>query len=420
MTTVPDAETIKGSRDEPLTLAAVSAGIAGRIRAIPELWITAEVLKVSTSHSGVFITLVGEAEARSKPPMLTVMTSPGRLAALPVELVAGNQVVALVTLSYWASSGKVAARVSELFLAGDGALLASIETLRRSLYAEGLFDRERKRVLPALPRKIGLITGANTDAESDVLSRTRERWSAARFEVRHVPVQGKSCPPAVIAALAELDALPEVDVIVIARGGGSATDLAGFSDEQLVRAVADCSTPVVSAIGHEPDRPILDDVADRRAGTPTQAASHIVIDVAGELAAVDRAGGRIVNAVLRRLDSEMSSLTAVASRPVMAAPVVLADRHLAEVDRAAAAIRRGAGNAVALQLSTLDTVGASLRALSPAGTLERGYAVVRRADGSPLGPANGVVVGTALDITLTDGHLSAITTETTTPNGESP
>ena len=402
-----------GTPDLPLTIASVARGVAGRISETPQMWLTGEILSLSTSSAGVFLTLTDPVPAGrgSKAATLTCRLEVSLLRAMPIAPQRGNQIVALAQLTYWSGKGQVAASLRDVRLAGEGAVLERIELLRLALRREGLFDADRKVPPPPLPRVIGLVTGKDTHAESDVVTRARERWPEAAFRTVHTAVQGPTCAPQVVAALRQLDADPEVDVIVIARGGGSVSDLAPFSDESLVRAVAACRTPVVSAIGHEPDHPILDDVADVRAATPTHAAALVVVDVVGALRDLERLLARARRAVTQRVRAEESSLAAVSSRPVLAAPTTVPDAYAREVAEVEARLRTRVRTTLTLAQSSLDSTAATLTALSPYATLARGYAVVRRADGAPLGPVERVEPGTGLDIRTADGHLAAVTVE---------
>jgi exodeoxyribonuclease VII large subunit len=264
---------------------------------------------------------------------------------------------------------------------GVGELLARIEHLKQLLRSEGLFDSDRKVALPFLPRSIGLITGRNTAAERDVLAGTRRRWPAARFSIRQVPVQGNDTVVAVNTALIELDADPEVDVIVIARGGGSFEDLLPFSNEALVRAVASCHTPVVSAIGHESDNPLLDFVADLRASTPTHAASAVVPDRQAQQEALATLRARARDRLRERVSRARGDLGALMSRPVMADRAAIVAAHRLRVQSAVTAGRRALHSRLHAERDRARQHRAHLRAVSPQHTLERGYAVVRRVDG---------------------------------------
>lgn len=264
---------------------------------------------------------------------------------------------------------------------GVGELLARLEHLRQLLRSEGLFDVERKQALPFLPRRIGLICGRATAAERDVVTSVRRRWPAARFEVRQVAVQGPGTVAGVCAALAELDALPEVDVVVIARGGGSFEDLLPFSNEALLRAVAGARTPVVSAIGHESDTPLLDHVADLRASTPTHAGTRVVPDLEEELQLVGAARDRSRRALRQRLAAERRGLASLTSRPVMRDRSAVVQRHREEVVALRERGRRRLADTVQRETDRVRHLTSHLRAVSPQHTLERGYAVVRHVDG---------------------------------------
>ena len=274
----------------------------------------------------------------------------------------------------------------EIRAVGLGELLARLERLRKSLAAEGLFAAERKRPLPFLPGLVGLVCGRDSAAERDVLENAGRRWPAVRFRVEQVPVQGAYAVGEVIAAVQRLDADPEVDVIIIARGGGSIEDLLPFSDEALVRAVAACRTPVVSAIGHEQDTPILDYVADLRASTPTDAAKRVVPDVSEQLALVSQLRDRARRAVSGWLAREESWLAGVRSRPALADPVREIERQADGIDALVARARTCLDSRLARASDDVTHTRARLLALSPASTLKRGYAIVhaRRRHRSPL------------------------------------
>lgn len=398
-----------GSPDAPLTLASVAKGISNRVDAIPRMWLTGEILNLFRRSGTSFCDLVDPDTASGKPPTLTLTISTRMLDELPMQVGTGDRVTALVKLSFWKGSGKIGATVLQLRPAGDGALLERIEALRQTLGKEGLFAPEHKKPLPPLPKLIGLITGANTHAESDVLTRTRERWPAARFKVIHTPVQGPDCAPAVKAALATLDLDPEVEVIVIARGGGSVSELLPFSDELLVRAVFSAVTPVVSAIGHEPDHPILDDVSDARAGTPTQAASLIVADIVGMLADLDRMNQRAQEAALRRLETAARDVAQLASRPVLVSPSTVLDQHENQLLAIQATLASRVRTTLDLAESRTASLSSALHSLSPAGTLARGYAVVTLDDGSAVPAVGQVQLGTGLNIRTATGRLHALT-----------
>jgi exodeoxyribonuclease VII large subunit len=338
---------------------------------------------------------------------LTVTAHRDVLDAGAPQLAEGARVTLHAKPEFYPARGTLSLRADEIRQVGLGELLARLEKLKRLLAAEGLFARERKRRLPFLPRRIGLITGRASAAERDVLMNTRRRWPAVEFRVVNVAVQGPTAVPGILDALKVLDGDDTVDVIVLARGGGSVEDLLPFSDEALCRAVFGCRTPVVSAIGHETDAPLVDYVADARASTPTDAAKRLVPDLAEEIRLIGTARGRLDRAVTHVVERERHRLDAVRSRPVLARPQLLIEARGEDVGR----LRERAGRSLDLRLrgaaDELRHTAARLRALSPAATLERGYAVVQRADGRVVRAAGDVGHGDRLRVRLADGELRA-------------
>ncbi|MDT4996636.1 MAG: exodeoxyribonuclease large subunit, partial [Pseudonocardiales bacterium] len=281
-----------------------------------------------------------------------------------------------------------------------------LEHLRLVLGAEGLFADERKRALPFLPTVVGLVCGRASAAEQDVVENARRRWPAVRFRIEEVAVQGPTAVTEVGAALGRLDADPEVDVIVVTRGGGSLEDLLPFSNEALVRQVSQCRTPVVSAIGHEQDAPLLDLVADVRASTPTDAGKLVVPDVAEELDRLRTARNRLRAAVTSRLERETAALAALRSRPVLADPQTMVDTRHDELAALRERLRRCLDSALHRAADNLTHTRARIRALSPAATLERGYAVLQRSDGHVVRREADVSVNDELRARLADGELT--------------
>jgi exodeoxyribonuclease VII large subunit len=325
----------------------------------------------------------------------------------------GNRVVVHGKPSFFLGRGTLSLRVDEIRAVGIGELLARIERLRRLLAAEGLFDPARKRPPPLLPGRIGLITGRSSAAEHDVVSTATARWPAVRFRVEHVATQGALAVPQIVEALGMLDRDPEVDVIVLARGGGSVEDLLPFSDETLCRAVAACRTPIVSAIGHEPDTPLVDHVADLRCSTPTEAGRRLVPDLAEETARVGALRDRARRALAGWVDREARLLTALRHRPVLAEPLRMIDSHAERVESLRAAARAAVGRELDRRDTDLAHARARLTTLGPAATLARGYAVVQRIvpDGPQIPPVLRSVAeagpGTQLRIRVTDGAVTA-------------
>ncbi len=316
---------------------------------------------------------------------LNVVADSAVIGRMDPPLAEGQRVVVHAKPDFWPARGSLSMRAKEIRPVGIGALLAELARLKELLAAEGLFAPERKKPLPFIPRCIGLICGRASAAMDDVLVNARERWPGMAFEVREVPVQGVQAVSSVCAALAELDADPRVDVIIIARGGGSVEDLLPFSNEALVRAVATCLTPVVSAIGHEQDNPIVDFVADLRASTPTDAAKRVVPSRAEQVDIVDGLRRRSRMAMTRRLDSDREQVSSLRARSTRV--------FTSRLDAA----RRD-----------LEHLLARVRALSPAATLERGYAVVVRPDGGIVRSPGDVQAGQALDIRVAAGRFGAV------------
>jgi exodeoxyribonuclease VII large subunit len=305
-----------------------------------------------------------------------------------------------------ANRGSFALTALEIRAVGVGELLARLERLRRQLASEGLFSSERKRLLPFLPRVIGLICGRDSAAERDVLENASRRWPAVRFRVEETAVQGPYAAEEVIDALRRLDEDAEVDVIVIARGGGSLEDLLPFSDETLIRAVAGCRTPVVSAIGHEQDTPLLDYVADLRASTPTDAAKRVVPDVSEQLALVAQLRERARRCITGWLDRETAWLEATRSRPVLADPVREIERQAERVDALAQRARTSLEASLARAGDDVAHTRARLLALSPASTLRRGYAIVQHADDGVVRSAAEVDPGETLTVRFAADQLT--------------
>ena len=331
---------------------------------------------------------------------------PDVLAAVS-ELSAGDRVVALVHPDFWERSGKTSMDVLAIRKVGLGELLERIERLRQQLIKEGLTLAERKQPLPFLPNLIGLITGANSDAEKDVLQNTKARWPEVQFKVQHTPVQGDKAAPEIIKAIELLDADPEVDVIVLARGGGSFQDLLVFSDEKVVRAVANCKTPIVSAIGHENDRPLTDEVADVRASTPTDAAKLIVPDVIEERKKIAQALERISLRVVGFVQNQFELILGIRSRPILANPFTLVDERALQISQLEQSLSSQINNTLEKQQLLITGLRGQVRALSPKLTLDRGYAVVRDLNGHVLTEPRQAKTGQKLKITLSRGDLGA-------------
>lgn len=317
----------------------------------------------------------------------------------------GARVVVHAKPEWYATRGTLSLRADEIRQVGEGELKARIEQLRKLLEAEGLFDPRRKRRPPFLPHRIGLVTGRGGAAERDVLTNARRRWPAVDFRVVNVAVQGVNAVPEMVGALQSLDRDETVDVIILARGGGSFEDLLPFSDEALCRAVFACRTPVISAIGHEPDSPLVDYVADVRASTPTDAAKRVVPDLGEEQRLLNVARGRLDRAVRHRVDREQHRLDALRSRPSLAKPTTVLDRLGEDVTAAIARARRTLDHRLTRADAELGHTLARLRALSPSATLARGYAIVQTPEGHVVRAAGEAAPGDALRVRLAEGTL---------------
>lgn len=407
----PAAKAADTTRDNPWPLRRLTENIKVYVDRMSPLWVEGQVVeyKVRPGAKMHFLTLRDLQTDTS----MTVTAWAGVMDSTP--LTEGARVVTRVKPVFWERSGRLNLQAAEIHLQGVGDLLAQIEALRARLAAEGLFSERRKKPLPFLPRTIGLICGRGAKAEDDVVVNASERWPAARFEIREVAVQGDHCVPEVGRALLELDAMDGVDVIVIARGGGAVEDLLPFSDERLVRAVADARTPIVSAIGHEGDSPLLDLVADYRASTPTDAARRIVPDRARERDALSQALTRMRGAVGARLATERSNLTLIASRPVLQGPEAIVEGHRAALTQRVTAMRSAIERRLASERQRLTRSRATLTALSPQATLDRGYALLKTPSGALITSSAQVKKGDLIEGILASGRMVAQVVGATSP-----
>ncbi|MEV6316069.1 exodeoxyribonuclease VII large subunit [Streptomyces sp. NPDC051776] len=392
------------SPDAPIPVGQVSRLIGGWIDRLGSVWVEGQITQLSRRPGAgvVFLTLRDPSHDISLSVTCYRLVF-DRVADIVSE---GARVVVHAKPEWYAPRGQLSLRATEIRPVGVGELLARLEQLKKALAAEGLFALDRKRTLPFLPQLIGLVCGRASAAERDVLENARHRWPAVRFEIRNVAVQGVHAVPQVVQAVKDLDSQPEVDVIVVARGGGSVEDLLPFSDEQLVRAVADCRTPVVSAIGHEPDSPLLDLVADLRASTPTDAAKKVVPDVGEELTRIRQLRERALRTVTGLLDREERGLAAACHRPCMERPQRMVDEREEQVESLLHRGRRTLGHLLDRADSELAHTLARVVSLSPAATLERGYAVLQRPDGTVIRAADEVTAEEKLRARVADGEFT--------------
>jgi exodeoxyribonuclease VII large subunit len=373
------------SEEKPAPVRVISAAIGEYIGRLGPVWVEGEIAEM-TARPGTVMAFM-----RLKDPSvdmsISVSVPRALLKSASAEPLPPNALIKVFgRISWYAPRGSVSLMAKTIALVGQGELLARIEALRTLLAAEGLFADSRRRPLPFLPRKIGLICGRASAAEHDVVENAKRRWPAVAFEIREVAVQGGNAVSEVSAAIRELDGMPEVDVIIITRGGGSFEDLLPFSDEGMIRLVSKCTTPVVSAIGHEQDAPLLDLVADLRASTPTDAARRVVPDVQEQLALIQGLRERGLRRLTSFLDHEKAKLISLLSRPVIAEPDTM----------------------ITSRADVIVSLIARARAMSPQATLDRGYAVVQSDSGVVIRSAASLKRGDRLRLRLAEGIATAV------------
>ncbi len=392
---------LDNSAESPLPVRTVAKSIADWVGRLGRVWVEGQVTQVSRRPGTVYLTLRDPVADVS----LSVTCARAVCEAVVPPLAEGARVVVHARPDFYLGRGTLSLQAHEIRPVGVGELLARLERLKGVLRAEGLFDRDRKRRLPFLPAMVGLVTGRASAAERDVLENARRRWPAVVFDVREVAVQGHLAVEQCVQALRALDRDPRVEVIVVARGGGSVEDLLAFSDEALCRAVAACTTPVVSAIGHEPDSPLLDLVADVRCSTPTDAGKRVVPDVQEETARIGQLRDRARRVAVGTVERERSRLEHLRSRPCLTEPSSLLTSRAVEVDGLRERARRCTSARLEHARQDLTHVLARVVALSPQATLDRGYAVVQTGAGQVVRDPAEVVLGEALRVRLAAGEL---------------
>ncbi|WP_431280455.1 exodeoxyribonuclease VII large subunit [Leifsonia poae] len=389
--------------EAPWPVATLSSKIRGWIDRLGTAWVEGEITQWGISGGNVY----GKLKDLNEDATISFTIWSSVKSRIPADLKQGDRVIAAVKPNYWVKGGTLTMQVFDMRHVGLGDLLERLERLRAELTAEGLFALDRKKRLPFLPHCIGLITGKDSDAEKDVLRNAQLRWPQVRFRTIHAAVQGDRTVADVTAALRKLDADPEVDVIIVARGGGDFQNLLGFSDETMVRTAAACVTPIVSAIGHEADRPLLDEVADLRASTPTDAAKRVVPDVAEELVRVQQARTRLGVRLTHMISAEIDRIGHLRSRPSLSSPSWIVETRAEELTRFVARGAELVERAIDREHTRTAELRGQLRALSPQGTLDRGYAIVQLPGGSVLRTPDEAPAGTALKVTVAGGSLTA-------------
>ena len=391
------------SSESPAPVRVVSEAIKDYVDRLGPIWIEGEISELN-ERSGMMAFM--RLRDTSVDMSISVMCHKSVIATVK-PLPDNARVVLYAKPSWYTKNGSLSFSAREIRQVGVGELLARLEALKNQLAGEGLFNSDSKVALPLLPKVIGLICGRNTDAEKDVVENAKRRWPSVQFEIREVTVQGAAAVSEVSDALRELEANKDVEVIIITRGGGSFEDLLPFSDEGLVRLAASCETPIVSAIGHEKDSPLLDLVADYRASTPTDAAKRVVPDISEEIAMIEALRDRARRTLVNRIDLEGTRITNFKNRPVMKDPHLLITTRAEIIAGLRDRSNRSFGASLKLAKEELKQVKARVRALSPQATLDRGYSVVQLADGQIVTDPKKLKQGDVLRLRLAKGETKA-------------
>ena len=401
---------LETSIDSPAPVRVVSEAIKEWIGKLGPIWVEGELSQVDDRKGSTMIFM----RLRDTSAEMSISVSCHRSVFSAVApLPANARIKVFSKVNFYTGNGSLSLNAREIHHVGIGELLARLEALKKVLAAEGLFSASRKKELPFLPRRIGLICGRNSAAEKDVVENSRRRWPAVKFEIREVTVQGSSAVSEVSSALKELDLIEDVDVIIITRGGGSFEDLLPFSDEGLIRLVAQCKTPIVSAIGHEQDTPLIDLVADFRASTPTDAAKRVVPDIIEEQNAIGEKSSRLLRAINSLLERESAEIKSLASRPIMKDPKQLIAPLIEELKIWTKSLRQEMSHLIDLARGELSQNVAQLRALSPLAVLERGYSVALTKQGDLIRDVKQVKSGDDFRLRLALGEIAATVRSTT-------
>ena len=392
------------------SVASFNRGVGQWLSRLPTVWVEGEVTELRRHErwATVFFTLKDPADGSS----VGVAMARGRFDALRLDLSDGERVHVFGRPELYEQRGEFKLRALTIERFGVGAHLASLERLKATLAAEGLFSDSRKRPLPFLPRRIGIVTGNDAAAKRDVVTTIRSRFPPASVLVAETYVQGPRAAAEIVAAIGALCEHPDVDVVVLTRGGGSFEDLLPFSDERVVRAVAECPVPVVSAVGHEQDAPLCDLAADVRASTPTAAGKLVVPELTELFGRLDRARQALARNVTRSLDHDRQRLTRSVER-LRTRPRIALEREGQRLASTRERLRSAPALAVERKRAALEKSAAKLVALSPVQTLERGYAIVRTDSGDVVASTSDVSAGAHVDVTVADGGFGARVEELT-------
>ena len=393
------------SPEEAIQVKDASRALSEVISSMPSVWIEGQItsIKIRPGSDWVFVDLRDvSAEAT-----LNVVFNRSVLDDAPSEIESGQRVLVHGKPEFWMNRGSLVFRARRIQPVGLGELMIALEKLKQQLLKEGLFAPEKKKPIPFLPKKIGLICGRASAAMKDVMENTRLRWPGIKFDVHEVAVQGVKSSSEVRAALAQLNAENEVEVIVITRGGGSFEDLLPFSDEMLLRAVAASNIPVISAIGHEQDNPLLDYVADLRASTPTDAASKLVPDLEDEIELIDDWVFRMREIIANRIEREQTSLERLLEKSALDSPKEFIQSHRDVIIELKTNLRNLISTKIYTEQTWFKPRLAQLRTLSPLSTLARGFALVQKNDGKLVRKESDVKAGDLLKIRLEKDSLQA-------------
>ncbi|RGW09277.1 exodeoxyribonuclease VII large subunit [Bifidobacterium pseudolongum] len=389
--------------ENPWPVSLLSQHFHDAVERWPAAWIEGQIIEINARRTGtVYLTLRDSFQEVS----ISALGF-GAFAQKARAFQQGDRVVMHGQADLWVKSTRLSFRADDIRRIGSGGIKEQIDELRKKLKGEGLFDESNKVPIPEFPTTIGIVCGPGARAEGDIITNVNLRWPIVHFAVKYAHVQGPQCPAEVVQAIQELDADPAVDVIIVARGGGSFEDLIGFSDERVVRATAACVTPIISAVGHEDDWTLIDLASDMRASTPTDAAKRVVPDVREQQQLVTSAIDTMSMRMRAMVDNESRLIEGYVNRPSLTHPQTMVESHERDIADAMRAMRIGLTRIVDDAQMHVEKLKATLTALSPQSTLDRGYAVLQNASGHVVDDAGDVHVGDELTITLRHGTVVA-------------
>ncbi len=389
--------------ENPWSVSRVSEAFSSAVDRWPALWVDGQIAEITVRRANsAYITLRDNVADIS----LSVVGF-GVFAATAQQFSQGDRVVIHGSANIWQKATRLSLRGDIIQRVGKGDLRAQLERLRQKLKGEGLFDADKKIPLPEFPKLIGLVCGPQARAEGDIKTNAALRWPTIKFRTAYARVQGAECPEEVVKAIQKLDADPEVDVIIVARGGGSFEDLMGFSDESVVRAAAACKTPLVSAIGHEDDWSLLDLVADMRASTPTDAAKRVVPDVLEQLSIIDQQQKSMNDYLRSRLTYQLQLIEGYANRPSLTNPLTMLEMPEQLLLQSRKSMNISMHQYLDEKEAHIDKLNTALTALSPQSTLDRGYAIVQNKSGKIVENTDTLTIGEDIHLVFRHGWAEA-------------